>query len=93
MYCALPRLQWCWAHLKRDFQALIDSGDHQVTGFDRRWVQRFVGFARYLQSSNLQVAFVEHVAVFDYFGSRDSSSVLEGLESCWLEAKYPRSSS
>jgi transposase len=24
------RLQWCWAHLKRDFQALIDSGDGQV---------------------------------------------------------------
>ena len=27
MYFCLPRLQWCWAHLKRDFQALIDSGD------------------------------------------------------------------
>jgi len=24
------RLQWCWTHLKRDFQALIDSPDHQV---------------------------------------------------------------
>jgi len=24
------RLQWCRAHLKRDFQALIDSPDHQV---------------------------------------------------------------
>lgn len=24
------RLQWCWAHLKRDFQALIDSPDNQV---------------------------------------------------------------
>lgn len=24
------RLQWCWAHLKRDIQALIDSSDHQV---------------------------------------------------------------
>jgi transposase len=27
MYFLLPRLQWCWAHLKRDFQALVDSGD------------------------------------------------------------------
>ena len=27
MYWMLGRLQWCWAHLKRDFQALIDSGD------------------------------------------------------------------
>ncbi len=27
MYYALPRLQGCWAHVKRDCQALIDSGD------------------------------------------------------------------
>ena len=25
MYWQFGRLQWCWAHLKRDFQALIDS--------------------------------------------------------------------
>jgi transposase len=25
MYFRLPTLQWCWAHLKRDFQALADS--------------------------------------------------------------------
>ncbi len=24
------RLQWCWAHLQRDFQALIDSSDRQI---------------------------------------------------------------
>jgi transposase len=30
MYLSLKQLQWCWAHLKRDFQALIDSGDHQA---------------------------------------------------------------
>jgi transposase len=27
MYYSQSRLQWCWAHLARDFQALIDSGD------------------------------------------------------------------
>lgn len=27
MYYSQQRLQWCWAHLRRDFQALIDSGD------------------------------------------------------------------
>ena len=27
LYYSQPRLQWCWAHLQRDFQALIDSGD------------------------------------------------------------------
>jgi transposase len=30
MYWQCRRLQWCWAHLKRDFQALVDSGDNQA---------------------------------------------------------------
>lgn len=30
MYLSLSRLQWCWAHLKRDFQALIDCDDNQA---------------------------------------------------------------
>jgi transposase len=30
MYWQRGRLQWCWAHLKRDFQALIDHPDKQV---------------------------------------------------------------
>ena len=30
MYWQAKRLQWCWAHLKRDFQALIDHPDGQV---------------------------------------------------------------
>jgi transposase len=30
MYWAIGRLQWCWAHLKRDFQALADSDDGVV---------------------------------------------------------------
>lgn len=36
MYWQAKRLQWCWAHLKRDFQALIDHPDHQVKrlGYD-----------------------------------------------------------
>lgn len=28
MYWSFGRLQWCWAHLKRDFQALIDDPCH-----------------------------------------------------------------
>jgi transposase len=36
MYLSLERLQWCWAHLKRDFQALVDQGDGQAKrlGYD-----------------------------------------------------------
>jgi transposase len=36
MYLSLDRLQWCWAHLNRDFQALVDSGDNQAKrlGYD-----------------------------------------------------------
>jgi transposase len=30
MYWQCGRLQWCWAHLKRDFQALVDHADPQV---------------------------------------------------------------
>lgn len=30
MYLDGKRLQWCWAHLKRDFQKLIDSSDGKV---------------------------------------------------------------
>jgi transposase len=30
MYLDGERLQWCWAHLKRDFQKLIDSHDGKV---------------------------------------------------------------
>ena len=30
MYWQCGRLQWCWAHLKRDFQSLIDHSDNQV---------------------------------------------------------------
>jgi len=30
MYWQCGRLQWCWAHLKRDFQALIDADDRQA---------------------------------------------------------------
>lgn len=29
-YRTTGKLQWCWAHLKRDFQALIDHSDGQV---------------------------------------------------------------
>jgi hypothetical protein len=30
MYWMLGRLQWCWAHLHRDFQALAESNDRVV---------------------------------------------------------------
>lgn len=30
MYWQCGRLQWCWAHLQRDIQALIDRPDHQL---------------------------------------------------------------
>jgi transposase len=35
MYGKVGRPQWCWAHLKRDFQALIDHPDHQVKRLGR----------------------------------------------------------
>jgi transposase len=51
MYLSLKQLQWCWAHLKRDFQALIDSSDHQAKrlGYDlmRPTCEMFRLWARY----------------------------------------------
>ena len=35
MYWNVGRPQWCWAHLKRDFQALIDHPDQQVKRLGR----------------------------------------------------------
>lgn len=35
MYWSVGRPQWCWAHLKRDFQALVDHPDHQVKRLGR----------------------------------------------------------
>lgn len=35
MYWKIGWPQWCWAHLKRDFQGLIDHPDHQVKRLGR----------------------------------------------------------
>jgi transposase len=35
MYWQCGRLQWCWAHLKRDFQAMVDHPDGQVQRLGR----------------------------------------------------------
>jgi transposase len=51
MYLDGKRLQWCWAHLKRDIQKLIDSSDNQVKrlGHDLMRQQKllFVHWRRY----------------------------------------------
>jgi len=42
MYWRAKRLPWCWAHLKRDFEGLIDSGNGQAKrlGYDLRRATR-----------------------------------------------------
>ncbi len=61
MYYSLPRLQWCWAHLKRDFQALIDSGDgvEKRLGHDlmRPTRKLFRHWARYRDGTLTRVGF------------------------------------
>ena len=48
---ARHRLQWCWAHLKRDFQALLDSPDRQAQRLGRDLMrptkELFAAWARY----------------------------------------------
>jgi transposase len=36
MYWRVGRIQWCWAHLRRDFQAMIDSGDKRAKWLGER---------------------------------------------------------
>jgi transposase len=36
MYWRVERLQWCWAHLKRDFQAMIDTGNTRAKWLGER---------------------------------------------------------
>jgi transposase len=47
MYWNVGRPQWCWAHLKRDFQALIDHPDHQVKRLGRDLMRPTKGLFRH----------------------------------------------
>ena len=66
MYWRVGRLQWCWAHLKRDFQALIDSGDNQAKrlGYDLRRLtcKLFEHWANYRDGTISRAAFVRRMA-------------------------------
>lgn len=66
MYWQVKRLQWCWAHLIRDFQALIDSGDPQAKrlGYDLRAAARrlFAHWAHYRESTISRAALVRRLA-------------------------------
>ena len=56
------RLQWCWAHLKRDFQTLIDSSDNQVKRLGRDLMrptkELFEVWARYRDGTLTRRGFV-----------------------------------
>ena len=56
------RLQWCWAHLKRDFQALIDSSDNRAKRMGRDLMrptkELFKVWARYRDGTITRRGFV-----------------------------------
>lgn len=66
MYWRVGRIQWCWAHLKRDFQALIDRGDGQAKrlGYDlRRMTSKlFEHWGDYRDKAISRAAFVRRMA-------------------------------
>lgn len=66
MYRRIDRLQWCWAHLKRDFQSLIDRGDTQAKrlGYDlrRQTCKLFEHWANYRDGTISRAAFVRRMA-------------------------------
>jgi transposase len=66
MYWRVGRLQWCWAHLRRDFQALIDRGDNQAKrlGYDLRRATStlFEHWGHYRDGTISRAAFVRRMA-------------------------------
>jgi transposase len=66
MYWQVGRLQWCWAHLLRDFQALIDSGDGPAKrlGYDLRAGARrlFEHWANYRDGTISRAALLRRMA-------------------------------
>jgi len=66
MYWRARRLQWCWAHLKRDFQRLIDQGDNQAKrlGYDLRRMtcKLFEHWGNYRDGKISRAAFVRRMA-------------------------------
>ena len=66
MYWRAKRLQWCWAHLKRDFQALIDRGDGQAKrlGYDlrRATCKLFEHWANYRDGTITRAALLRRMA-------------------------------
>ena len=66
MYWRARRLQWCWAHLKRDFQRLIDQGDNQAKrlGYDLRRMtcKLFEHWGNYHDGKISRAAFVRRMA-------------------------------
>jgi transposase len=66
MYWRANRLQWCWAHLKRDFQSLIDKGDNQAKrlGYDLRRAacKLFQHWGDYRDGTITRAAFIRRMA-------------------------------
>lgn len=66
MYWRVGRIQWCWAHLKRDFQGLIDRGDAQAKrlGYDLRRMTctLFEHWQHYRDGTISRAAFVRRMA-------------------------------
>ncbi len=66
MYWRVGRIQWCWAHLKRDFQALIDRPDNQAKrlGYDLRRMtcKLFEHWGNYRDGKISRAAFVRRMA-------------------------------
>jgi transposase len=66
MYWRVGRIQWCWAHLRRDFQALIDRGNNQARrlGYDLRRMtcKLFEHWGNYRDGTISRAAFVRRMA-------------------------------
>ena len=75
MYWQVGRLQWCWAHLKRDFQAMIDTGDQRAKWLGQRLAKGHVRVVRALGRLSRRQDLSYGSAASDGSGSPESGAI------------------
>lgn len=88
MYWQAKRLQWCWAHWKRDFQALIDHSH-------RAWLWTFVEHEGIEPTNNAAERALRHAVIWRKlsFGTQSERGIrfverlLTTIETCRLQQR------
>jgi len=83
MYWQVGRLQWCWAHLKRDFQAMIDSGDKRAKWLGERLRAAHVRIVRALGRLSAWQDLAGGAGASDGFGTPKGGTLAAARHPMW----------